>query len=115
MSANFDAKMNVNKFVDLVKEGITALIPVASVHDAAIFNDSGSDVTFYVYNYADTVHWISAMKSRVANQHFGIVAASGAFFKIHPNGDSNQEFLVAPHAAYIYRGPGKLEKVKTTD
>jgi len=64
-------------------------------------------VTFEVYNYIDCVNWVPAQKTFCASGEQATVAASGLHFKIHPNGNKEHEFLVAPRQAYIYRGPGK--------
>ena len=109
--ANVDAKVDINKFYDVARKDIASLIGGMSVNAAVIYNASGAAVTFFVYNYIDTVYWISAAKVLVADGYYGSVVASGKFFKIHPNDNKNEEFLVAPHTAYVYRGPGKLEKV----
>lgn len=93
-----------DQIVDLVKGAITGL----RVDQALIVNDTRAPVTFYVYNYADSVYWVSAMKAKIAPQKSGMVAASGVFFKIHPNDDKSNEFLVAPGKAYVYRGAGDV-------
>jgi hypothetical protein len=112
MSTNVSIKgEDLNRFYEMAREDIASLFKGAAVNAAVIYNDSGSDVTFYVYNYIDTVYWVSAMKARVAAGSYGTVAASGAFFKIHPNDKASEEFLVAPHHAYVYHGPGNLEAV----
>lgn len=114
---NVEAKVkgNVNEFYRQVEGGIGKLIGGARVDSAVIFNDTESPVTFYVYNYVDSVYWVSAQKCLVAPGTFGVVAASGAFFKIHPNDDKAQEFLVAPSKAYVYRGPGHVEPIAATN
>jgi hypothetical protein len=48
----------------------------------------------------------------VASGKHGTVAASGTTFKVHPNQDKGQEFLVEPGKAYVYGGPGDVELVK---
>jgi len=111
MSATLDAKIDLNKFYEIAREDIAKLIGVAAVNSAAIFNNTSNNVTFYVYNYIDTVHWVSAQKVLVAPGKYGTVAASGAFFKIHPNDHKQEEFLVAPHKAYVYSGPGDISPV----
>jgi len=111
MNAQLDASIDLNQFYELAREDISKLIGGAAVKAAVIFNASGKDVTFYVYNYIDTVYWVDAQHTLIANEHFGTVAASGAFFKIHPDKNKDEEFLVEPGYAYVYTGPGKLEKV----
>lgn len=107
-----DAKIDINKFYDVARKDLGSLIKGASINSATIYNDSGSDVTFYVYNYIDIVHWVSAQKAFIANGYYGNVAASGKSFKVHPNGNKDHEYLVDPNRAYVYRGPGKWELVK---
>ncbi len=104
-------KGNLNKFYDVARKDIASLIGSAAVDSAVIYNDTEQDITFYAYNYIDNVYWVSAMKARVAPGNHGEVAASGKFFKIHPNDKKDEEFLVAPKKAYVYHGPGKLETV----
>jgi len=77
-----------------------------------IVNGSKAPVTFFVYNYVDSIHWVSAMKVLVAPGKTGVAVASGAFFKIHPNDKQEQEFLVAPGKAYVYHGPGDVDTVE---
>ena len=103
--ADVNAKVDINKFYEVARRDVASLVGGLSV------NASGAAVTFFVYNYIDTVYWISAAKVLVADGYYGSVVASGKFFKIHPNDNKSEEFLVAPHTAYIYSGPGKLEKV----
>lgn len=109
MSAELEAEINLNEFYKDARDDVKKLLK--SVNSAVIFNASGKDVTFYVYNYIDTVFWVSAQKTKIADGYYGDVAASGTFFKIHPNDNSSDEFLVAPGNAYVYKGPGKIEKV----
>lgn len=108
MSATLDATIDLNAFYKLAREDIKSLLGAAAVNSAVIFNNSESPVTFYVYNYIDTVYWVSAQRVLVAPQTYGTVAASGSFFKIHPNDNANGEFLVAPNRAYVYSGPGNV-------
>ncbi|MDB4778095.1 hypothetical protein OAG68_01435 [bacterium] len=109
MSASVDAKMDINEFYKDVRGDIGKLLN--SVNEAAIYNDSGKEVTFYVYNYSDGVHWIPACDVKVAPGYFGSVAASGTVFKIDPDNNKDNEFLVAPEKGYVFKGPGKVEKV----
>jgi hypothetical protein len=104
--------VDLNQFYTEARKDISSLIGAAAVNGAVIFNDSKDNVTFHVYNYIDTVHWIDAMRTLVAPGHYGTVAASGDFFKIHPNNRKEEEFLVAPKKAYVYKGPGALQEVK---
>lgn len=110
MPVEVNIEGDINKFYEVARKDVAKLIEGAAVKGAAIFNASGSNVTFYAYNYIDTVYWVSAMKVLVASGNYGTVAASGTFFKIHPNDHKNEEFLVEPGHAYVYKGPGKLEK-----
>ena len=111
MGATLDAKMNVNKFYDTARQDIGKLISGAAIGSAVIYNDSGKEVTFNVYNYIDTVYLIPAQKTLVASGYYGSVAASGKAFKILPNGDKSAEFLATPGNAYVYKGRGKVETV----
>lgn len=111
MAVELDATLNLNDFYDTARTDIALLIGGAEVKAAAIFNSSGQDVTFSVYNYTDVVNWVPAQRALVANDFSGIVAASGVLFKIHPNNDKGAEFIVAPGKAYVFHGPGKIEEV----
>jgi hypothetical protein len=106
-----DISVDANKFYEQASQDIKALIGGMAVGKAVIFNDTKDSVTFWVYNYIDTVYWVEAMKTPVAPRYYGTVAASGVSFKIHPNKDKNAEFLVSPGQAYIYSGPGAVLNV----
>lgn len=110
-NANVNASVNLNKFYDQARKDVGKLLDGAGVHGAVIFNATGKTVTFYAYNYIDTVYWIDAQHTKIADDHHGTVAAAGSFFKIHPDKHVDNEFLVEPHKAYVYHGPGKLEKL----
>ena len=110
MPANLEANLDINKFYETARKDIKSLL--TSVNGAAIYNASGSNVTFYVYNYSDGVNLIEAHHFLVAPDYYGTAAASGKFYKVMPNKNKDEEFLVAPNKAYIYRGPGKIEEVK---
>jgi hypothetical protein len=107
-------KGDLNKFYDQARKDISSLIGGARVNGAVIFNNTDKPVNFYVYNYVDTVYWIAAQKTLVAPQRYGTVAASGVFFKIHPNDNKNEEYLVEPKKAYVYHGPGDMAMEKVT-
>ncbi|MBM3526599.1 MAG: hypothetical protein FJX62_00770 [Alphaproteobacteria bacterium] len=111
MGAEVKAKVDLNKFYDQASKDIGGLIQGAAVNGAVIYNNTDKNVTFDVYNYIDSVNWIPAQKTLVAPGFYGTVVASGKFFKVHPNNNKNEEFLVAPHKAYVYDGPGKLQTV----
>ncbi|MBL4906692.1 MAG: hypothetical protein JKX94_04510 [Sneathiella sp.] len=111
MDTEVEISVNLNDFYDVARNDIASLIGGAAVKAAAIFNASGRDVSFSVYNYADTVNWVPAQKTLIADAHRGSVAASGVLFKIHPNSNKDAEFLVAPGKAYIFHGQGKVEEV----
>jgi hypothetical protein len=111
MAKTMDISGDLNKFYDQARKDVGKLIAGAKVKGAVIFNASGGNVEFCVYNYIDTVYWIAAQKTLIARDHYGTVAASGVYFKVHPNGHKNQEFLVEPGKAYVYHGPGKIETV----
>lgn len=111
MGAELEATIDLNEFYRLAREDIGKLFKGVGVNSALIFNASGKSTTFFVYNYIDTVYWVSAQKTLVADGFYGAVAASGAFFKIHPNDNKGEEFLVKPNAVYVYHGPGKIEAV----
>ncbi len=104
--------IDANQFYEQARKDIGSLIGAAGVNSAVIFNGTKDNVTFHVYNYIDSVHWVDAMRTLVAPGHYGTVVASGKFFKIHPNNRREEEFLVAPEKAYVYKGPGALEQVK---
>jgi hypothetical protein len=104
--------VDLNQFYEEARKDIGSLLEGARVNGAVIFNATKDNVTFHVYNYIDTVYWVDAMKTLVAPGHYGTVAASGSFFKIHPNNKKEEEFLVVPGKAYVYKGPGALEQVK---
>jgi hypothetical protein len=106
-----DAKVNLNTFVEQARSGIGELLHGAAISSSVIYNNTKSPVTFYVYNYIDIVYLISAQKTLVAPGYYGVVAASGKFYKIHPNDKKEQEFLVAPGHAYVYNGPGQIQSV----
>lgn len=112
LAQDVNLKGNLNKFYKDVREDIKGLIKGAKVDSAVIFNDTQQPVTFFVYNYVDTVYMVSAQKSLAAPGRYTTVAASGAFYKIHPNDNKSHEFLVAPGKAYVYKGPGDVEEVK---
>ena len=107
-----DVKGNLNKFYDQAREDVASLIQGAKVGSAVIFNDTGDPVTFYAYNYADTVYLVSAQHTLVAPGKAGTVIASGVAFKVHPNDNKAHEFTVSPNTAYVYHGPGDVETVK---
>ncbi|WP_049721663.1 hypothetical protein [Gilvimarinus polysaccharolyticus] len=98
MSAELEAEINLNDFYKDARDDVKSLLK--SVNSAVIFNASGKDVTLHVYNYIDTVFWVSAQKTKIADGYYGNGAASGTFFKIHPN-NKDDEFLVAPGNAYV--------------
>lgn len=104
--------MDANQFYKDAREDLKSLIAGAAVRSAVIFNDTKESVTFFVYNYIDIIYAIDATKALVAPGHYGTVAASGDFYKVHPNQRKEQEFLVAPGKAYIYKGPGAIQEVK---
>lgn len=111
-SVKLDATVDLNKFYEAAREDIGSLIQGAGVNQAIIFNNSGATVNFEVFNYIDSVNWVPAQQTKIADGYYGAVAASGSFFKIHPNGVRDDEFLVAPNKAYVFHGPGKVEVIK---
>jgi len=108
---SIEAKVNANKLHDQARKDVEDFWKNASIDSALIINANSQPVTFYVYNYIDSIYAISAMKTQVAPSKNGKVAASGAFFKVHPNDKADQQFLVAPGKAYRYKGPGDVEEV----
>lgn len=106
-----NATGDLNKFVDQVYNGIGFIADALKVNKALVYNNTKQAVNFYVYNYVDVVYWISAMHTLVAPNKVGAVAASGTVFKIHPNDNKDHEFLVEPHKAYVYFGPGDIVEV----
>lgn len=109
---NVELSGDVNTFYKDAREDISKLIAGASVDSAVVFNNTKEPVTFYVYNYIDTVYWVSAQRTLVAPGRYGTVVASGKFFKVHPNDNKDLEFLVAPGKAYVYNGPGSINEVR---
>lgn len=109
MGVEIEGSIDLNKFHELASKDIAKLIAGAAVDGAVVFNNTNKPVTFHVYNYSDLVNWVPAQKTLVAPGSYGTVAASGVFFKIHPNNNRDEEFLVAPGKAYVYSGPGRLE------
>lgn len=108
---NISGKVDLNTFMDQARSSIGTLLHGAAVRSSVIYNNTKAPVTFYVYNYIDPVYLVSAQKALVAPSYYGIVAASGEYYKIHPNDKKEQEFLVAPGRAYVYHGPGQVEPV----
>jgi hypothetical protein len=104
-------KGDVNKFVDQIRSGVGDISQQLKVNKSLILNNTSEPVNFYVYNYVDNAYWISAMHSLAAPNKAVAVAASGVAFKIHPNDNKQQEFLVDPGRAYIYNGPGDITPV----
>lgn len=104
-----DVSIDVNEFYKLAREDIGKIIGVSAVNSAAIYNNTDKAITFYVYNYIDTVYWVAAQKTHIAPGTYGMVAASGSFFKILPNDNKNEEFLVSPNKAYVFSGPGNVQ------
>ncbi len=111
MSVDLNAKVNLNTFYDKARDDIASLIGGVGVKASVIFNDTDQAVTFKVYNYVDTVYLIPAQSTLAAPQTQAVVAASGVYFKILPEGNKAHEFLVAPGKAYVYRGPGNIESL----
>ena len=60
--ADVNAKVDINKFYEVARRDVASLVGGLSVNAAVIYNASGAAVTFFVYNYIDTVYWISAAK-----------------------------------------------------
>lgn len=103
--------VDVNKTIDQVMAAIREIAPAgAALHEAVIGNATGGMVTFNTYNYVDNVYWVDAAHPKCAPGHAVRVAASGQFFKIHPNGNKDEEYLVAPGKRYVYEGPGKMKE-----
>jgi hypothetical protein len=55
-----NVQVDLNKFYDIASTDIRSLIAGAAVGSAVIFNAASKPVTFYVYNYIDTVYWVPA-------------------------------------------------------
>lgn len=106
-----NVKGNVNKFVDQVRSATGEIADQLKINKSVVINATDKPVNFYVYNYVDNVYWISAMHTLVAPGKVGAVMASGKAFKVHPDDKKEQEFLVTPGKAYVYRGPGDIEEV----
>ena len=103
---------DLNEFYAQAEKGVGKLLEGASIDSAVIFNGTNEPVTFFVYNYIDTVYWVPAMEVKVAPGESGIVAASGKQFKVHPNKNKDNAFLVAPKTAWVYKGPGVVSQAK---
>ena len=112
MGIDVNVKDELNDFYVRVKGGVSNLIGGAAADSAVIFNATGEPVTFFAYNYVDTVYWIPAQKTFVPSGKYGTVAASGEHFKIHPNDNENEEYLVEPGKAYVYAGRGELTEAE---
>ncbi len=108
-----EVKGNLNKFYEQVSADLPKLLEGAAIGSAIIFNNTDKAVNFYVYNYIDNIYLVSAMHTLVAPGKAGRVAASGKSYKVHPNDDKRQEFLVDPNKAYVYGGPGDIENVSS--
>src|SRR5262249_37408576 len=102
--------VDVNKTLDQIGSAWPEIKKTLGVEEAVIWNLSGGAVELGVYNYIDTVYWIAAMKTTVANGKAGKVAASGSQFKIHINDNKNEESLVKPGKSYVYSGRGSFEE-----
>lgn len=96
---------------DALKKDIRDIVSSMRTGVARIFNGSGQTVVFYVYNYIDTVYWVSAQHTMVASGKAGDVSASGDRYKVHPNDNHKAEFLVEPGKVYLYRGEGDVEQI----
>ncbi|MCP5086032.1 MAG: hypothetical protein GY952_04400 [Rhodobacteraceae bacterium] len=95
----------------LVKQA-AGIVTSLSGNTAALHNACGKDLKFYCYNSSDVIFLISNTKPFIANNSWGEIAAAGKHFKVHPDDETDHEFLAKPGKAYVYRGPGKVEEVK---
>ena len=103
-----DIKMDVNKFYDVAREYLASLIQGAAIGSSVLYNDTTQNVVFYVYNYIDTVYWKDAMHTNVAPGYYGVVACSGTQYKINPDKEADNQFIIEPGKAYVYEGPGRI-------
>ncbi|WP_194767509.1 hypothetical protein [Tamlana sp. I1] len=111
-SLSLEANINVNDFYNIAMKDIGKLVSGISSGSAIIFNDTGKQIDFYVYNYIDSLCWITMKKVKIAHGSYGTITAYGKYFKIHPDKNKVNEFLVAPNEAYIYKGPGELVHIE---
>ncbi len=102
-----NGKVDLNTFVDQAAKLAKGL----DANTALIYNHSGHTVRFYCYNGGDFIKAISYSKPNIANGYSGEIAAGGSVFKVHPNDKGDDEFLVKPRKAYVYKGPGKIDQV----
>ncbi|WP_067149223.1 hypothetical protein [Pseudotamlana agarivorans] len=111
-SLSSEAIINVNDFYNICMNDIGKLVSGVSKGSAIIFNDTGKPVDFYVYNSMDSMCWLPTQKINITHGNYGTITASGKYFKIHPDKNKINEFLVVPNEAYIYKGPGVLVHIE---
>ena len=111
MAANLNTKMDLEEFYDISQKKIQEMMGGTAKNSAIIFNKSGRDIEFHVYNQFDFSYWIAANKTLILDNDIGLVIASGPFFKIKPNNYYKEEFLIQPNKTYIYRGIYDLKEI----
>jgi hypothetical protein len=112
MTTSPNLQGNINDGITQLEKILKEAIAGCAVGSAVILNATTEPVTFFVYNYIDTVYWVPAQQTLVAPGTCGTVAASGVQFKVHPNNNKDYQFLVAPKTGYLYGGPGNVSAAK---
>ncbi|MBR9829933.1 MAG: hypothetical protein GYB41_15080 [Oceanospirillales bacterium] len=111
MAANLNTKMDLEEFYEIAQKDIQKIIGNTAKNSAIIFNNSGRDIDFHVYNYIESAYWLAASHTFISNKNIGIITANGSFFKVKPDNYYNEEFLVQPNRAYIYKGLYDLKEI----
>ncbi|MEP6018898.1 MAG: hypothetical protein ABJ251_10525 [Paracoccaceae bacterium] len=104
---NVNGKVDLNTFVDQAAK----LAKKLDAGTALIYNHSGKMVRFYCYNGGDFVKAIAYSKPNIATGYCGEIAAGGSVFKVHPDKNGKNEFLVKPGHAYVFKGAGKIDQL----
>lgn len=104
---NVNGKVDLNTFVDQAAK----LAKELDAGTALIYNHSGKAVRFYCYNGGDFITAVAYSKPNIANGYSGEIAAGGSTFKVHPDDNEKNEFLVKPRHAYVFKGAGKIDQL----
>ncbi len=103
-SIDINGKVDLNEFVSQAAAAAKTL----DASTALIMNNSGKAVAFYCYNGGDLVKAVPFSKPLIAAGYSGLLSAGGTTFKVYPDNKADTEFIVKPHKAYVYEGPGKI-------